>query len=74
MKRHAKKDGPHAELHFFFPLRHMRRETDPIEPGHASIESTKFAFPFSRLADPAGNDPLSHGAFEGLPWPCEWPS
>ena len=38
----------------------MRRETDPIEPGRATIESPMLAFPFTRLADarlPAG-DPL----------------
>ena len=39
----------------------MRRGTDPIEPGHVSIESPIFAVPFTRLADArlsAGNDPL----------------
>ena len=71
----AKKCGPHAQL-LSFPLRHMRREIEPIEPEHASIESPIFAFPFTRLADVrllAGNDPLSPEALEGLPWHCEWP-
>ena len=37
----AKKFIPHAELYLFF-LRNMRRGTDPIEPGHESIESQSF--------------------------------
>ena len=56
---HVKKCGWHAEIWtacraLFFLLRHMRRETDPIEPGHVSIESTIFAFPFTRPADMCG--------------------
>ena len=50
----------------------MRRGTDPIEPGHVSIESEIFAVPFTRLADArlsARNDPLCLGALEGLFWP-----
>ena len=46
----AEKYGMHAEL-FCFSLQNMRRETGPMEPGHASIESPIFDLPFTRLAD-----------------------
>ena len=61
----AKKYGPHGELYFFL-LRNMRRETDPIEPGHVSIESPIVAFPFHSAGRPSRNDPLCLGALEGL--------
>ena len=38
----AKKYGPHTE-HHFLKLRNMRRETDPIEPGHVSKEKHRKA-------------------------------
>ena len=43
----AKKYGRHADL--FFLLKNMRREADPIEPGHASTERAIFSSPFTRL-------------------------
>ena len=39
----TQKYGPHAELHFF-----LQRSTDPIEPGHVSIERAIFTFPFAQ--------------------------
>ena len=46
----------------------MSRETETV-----SRNSPPFLFSVSRLADvrlSTGNDPLSQGALEGLPWPC----
>ena len=72
----VKKFGRHAEL-FFVLLKNMRRKTDPIEPGHVSIESPIFSFPFARLPDmrlSARSDALCQEALNVLPWLCEWPS
>ena len=68
-QRVRRKEGRTARRAHFFLQQNIRCETDPIEPGHVSIEGPVFAFPFARLADvrlPAGNDPLSQGALEGL--------
>ena len=57
---------------YFFSLRNMRRETDPIELEH-NIETPIFAFPFAWLTNvclATGNVPLSQGALEGLPQPA----
>ena len=63
----AKKFGPHAEF-YFFPVRNMRCETDPIGPGHVSIRSLFFTFPFAQPEGllPARNDPLSQGELDGV--------
>ena len=50
----AKKYGPHAEP-FFFLLRQMRCEKDPIEPGHVSTESlfsSRFPSPSRKVCFP----------------------
>ena len=60
----AKKYGPHAEPHFFLQ-RGMRCVTDPIEPGHVSIERPIFTFPF---AQPEGLLLLAW-ALGGFLWP-----
>ena len=68
--------GPCYHMSVLDTLRYMRRETDPIEPGHMGIESPVFAFPFTLLADvrlPAGNDPMCLRRTRRAPWLCKWP-
>ena len=69
----AKKYGPHAELYFFLQ-RSITRETEHMN------RNNPIPFSFTRLEDvrpPAGNDPLSQEALEGVLWPStdrsQWP-
>ena len=72
----AKKYGRQAALSFFL-LEGMRREPDPIEPGHVSTgRAYVLSYPFVRLADmrlsPPGMTLFARVHSKSFPWLCAW--